>query len=82
MNIEAKFNTFKLSMILARNRKRVNIVTLSEQLDWLMSWMSEVDETHFVSGRQILGRLKERLRQISRGFYSHISEGEVSVSNA
>jgi len=46
-----------------------------EQFDWLLSRTSEADQMHFVSGMQMLGHIRERPKQIRRGFCGHIWGG-------
>jgi len=54
-----------------------------EQFDWLLSRTSEADQMHFVSGMQMLGHIRERPKQIRRGFCGHIwgGGGRTSISS-
>ena len=68
VNIVAKSNKFPFPMILVWDRKWVNIARCSVE-DHLIGWWVG-RRTHFVSGRQTVGRPRERPRQTRRRFFT------------
>ena len=76
-NIVAKSNKFPFPMILVWDRKWVNIARYSVE-DHLIGWWVG-RRTHFVSGRQTVGRPRERPRRTRRRFF--LPWGKTSVSS-
>jgi len=74
VNIVANSTKFSFPMILVWDRKRVNVARYSLE-DHLIGWWVG-RQTHFVSGRQTVGRPRERPRSMP---FPSISGGPTSV---
>ena len=79
VNIVAKSNKFLFPMILVWDRKWVNFARYSMD-DHLIGWWVG-RWTHFVSGRQTVGRPREHPRSIGRGPFTPFREGRTSVAS-
>jgi len=75
-NIAAKSNNFSFPMILVWDRKRVNVARYS--VEGRLIGLRVERRTHFVSGRQTVGRPRELPRSIERGLFTPFLGGRTS----